>query len=401
MCHHGGEAPLDAHHERSGPSSVPSHPTQDVGSNTGTLTAGAIFMQNAVVGVVPIGLIITSLDVKGAFLNTPHRVLQAVWEHIGILFQEFLQVYLATRLYAVQTDVDTTPWTHARSGVPQGGAEGPFLFLLVILPLAFYIRHTYPDVALYPLRTTPLAFADDMAVVAATACQTLPDSQDNLRANMILNDVPSYPKNNQLLVHNVTSATMVHNAPPPPLRPGDVPMTPTDNATFLGIQQAGTPVGVTVPPNLERGLTRNLAMGRIAALSTQALAYFLHAVLNAAIRFQALPPTHPEHMLQRAVTTVRRAWAIHGHQPTSLRAEVSAASVSYYGDGTHHLVHSAYTAHTAIQLHGLMHNQAPEIREVLTLTLREARHRRNTSPQYILHQQGLPTTVGTRIWNHL
>ena len=82
-------------------------------------------------------------------------------------FQSFLQAYLATRMYAVKNDVGTTPWVHPTSGVPQGGAEGPFVFLLVTLLLAFYIRRTYPDVAPYPLRTTLLAFADDMAPVTA------------------------------------------------------------------------------------------------------------------------------------------------------------------------------------------------------------------------------------------
>ena len=125
----------------------------------------AILMQDAVVDMDPISLIITSLDFQGAFANTPHRLLQAIWEHMGLPFQGFLQVYLATRLYAVQTDIGTTPWTHPTSGVPQGGAEDPFLFLLVTLPLTFYIRRTYPDVAPYPLRTTLLAFADDMGFV--------------------------------------------------------------------------------------------------------------------------------------------------------------------------------------------------------------------------------------------
>ena len=194
---------------------------------------------------------------------------------------------------------------------------------------------------------------------------------------------------------------MLPNAPPPPLHPGDAPMTLTDNATYLGIQQAATPEGVTLPPNLERQLTRTLVIARIAALSTKALAYFLQAVLNAAISFQVQHLTNPKHMLQRAVTPVRRAWAVHGHWTTFLPAEVRAASAPYYGDGTDQPVHSAYTAHTTAHLHCLMHNQEPEVREVCTLTLREAQHHRNTCPQYILHQRGPTTTVGTHIWNHL
>ena len=166
-------------------------------------------------------------------------------------------------------------------------------------------------------------------------------------------------------------------------------------------REAATAGGVTLPPNLMRQLTQTLVIARITALSTQALAYFLQAVLNAAVEFQALHLTHPEHMLQAAATTVRRAWTIHGHRPTSLPATVRAALPPYYGDNTDHLVNNAYTAHTAARLHRLMHNHEPEVRDVFTLTLREAQYHRNTCPQYILHQQGLSTKVGASVWNHL
>ena len=102
----------------------------------------AIFLQDVVVHMDPISLIITSLDVKGAFPTTSHRLLRAFWKHMGLPFQGFLQACLASRMYAVKTDVGTTPWVHPTSGVPQGGAEGQFLFLLVTLPLAFYIWRT-------------------------------------------------------------------------------------------------------------------------------------------------------------------------------------------------------------------------------------------------------------------
>ena len=124
-------------------------------------------------------------------------------------------------------------------------------------------------------------------------------------------------------------------------------------------------------------------------------------MLNAAIGFQALHLTHPKHMLKVAVITVRRVWAIHGHRPTSVPAAVCEACVLYYTDGTDHPDHNAYTARTAAHLHRLMHSQEPEVRELFTLTLREAPYQRNTCSQYILHQRVLSTTVGTQIWNHL
>ena len=48
-------------------------------------------------------------------------------------------------------------------------------------------------------------------------------------------------------MRNLKSVTMVHNAPPPPLRPGDPPLNPVITATYLGIQQAATTNEVTLP----------------------------------------------------------------------------------------------------------------------------------------------------------
>ena len=220
MRHHGSQIHMDAHPQQVAPAVYRAIPPTMWGAIPGRLPLEAIFMQDAVVHMDPISLIITSLDVKGAFPNTLHRLLYAVWEHMGLPFQGFLQAYLATRMYAVKTYVGTTPWVHPASGVPQGGAEGPFLFLLVTLLLTFYIRRTYPDVAPYPLRTTLLPFAEDMAVVTATARQPLSTTPDPTRATEVLHAVTNYLQGNQLLVHNVKSATMVHNALPPPLRPG-------------------------------------------------------------------------------------------------------------------------------------------------------------------------------------
>ena len=58
----------------------------------------ATFMQDAVVYMYPVSLIITSLDDKGAISNTPHSLLQAIWDHNGLPSQGTLQVYLSIRL---------------------------------------------------------------------------------------------------------------------------------------------------------------------------------------------------------------------------------------------------------------------------------------------------------------
>ena len=137
-------------------------------------------------------------------------------------------------------------------------------------------------------------------MVTACAPQPLSTTSEPTRATKVLHAVTTYLEGNQLLVHNVKSATMVHNAPPPLLRPGEPPMNPVSTATSLGVQQAATANGVTLPPNLIRQLTRTLVIAGIVALRTEDLAYLLQALLNAAIGFQALHLTHPQHMLQAA-----------------------------------------------------------------------------------------------------
>ena len=107
-------------------------------------------------------------------------------------------------------------------------------------------------------------------MVTATARQPLPTTPDTTRTTKVLHNVTNYLESNQLLVHNVKSATMVHNAPTPPLRPGDPLMNPVSTATYLGVQQAAMASGVTLPPNLIRQLMRPLVIARIVALGTQA-----------------------------------------------------------------------------------------------------------------------------------
>ena len=95
----------------------------------------------------PLDLIIASLDVKGAFPNTPWLLLEAVWKRLGLPFYNFTSGYIRTRKYTVRTGAGLTPFLEPGSGVPQGGAEGPFLYLLVTLPLALAIEQDYPAYA--------------------------------------------------------------------------------------------------------------------------------------------------------------------------------------------------------------------------------------------------------------
>ena len=56
----------------------------------------------------------------------------------------FMTGYVHPRLYAVIAATGLTPWASTDSGVPEGGAEGPFLYLLVTFLLVFELARQYP-----------------------------------------------------------------------------------------------------------------------------------------------------------------------------------------------------------------------------------------------------------------
>ena len=80
---------------------------------------------------------------------------------MGLPFYNLTSKYIRTNKYTVRTGAGLTPFLEPRSGMPQGGAEGPFLYLLVTLPVALNIERDYPAYAPYPLLSCLLGLADD------------------------------------------------------------------------------------------------------------------------------------------------------------------------------------------------------------------------------------------------
>ena len=112
-------------------------------------------------------LIIASLNVKRPFSNTPWLLLKAVWKRMGLPLSNFTSDYIRTRKYTVRTRAGLTPFLQPGSGVPQGGAERSFLYLLVTFLLALKIEQDYPAYAPYPLLSPLVGFVDNTNLTVA------------------------------------------------------------------------------------------------------------------------------------------------------------------------------------------------------------------------------------------
>ena len=159
------------------------------------------------------------------------------------------------------------------SGVPQEGAEGPFLYLLVTLPLALTIEHEYPAYAPYPLLSPLVGFADDTNfTVAHTLHQPQPPDPRptvNQQANDLLDVTISYLSRNNLIVDPTKLVAMIKgSATPPTLGPQGPPMQVVTTTTLLGVIQASHPEDATLPPKLQSHLAH---LPRYASPTTKAL----------------------------------------------------------------------------------------------------------------------------------
>ena len=167
----------------------------------------------------PVDLIIASLDVKGAFPNTPWLLMEAVRKRLGLPFYKFASGYIRTSKYTLRTGAGLTPFLEPGSGVPQGGAEGPFLYLLVTLSLALTIEQDYPAYGPYPLLFPLVGFADDTYLTVAHTPHEphAPDPGPTVtqQANDLLDVTISYLSCNNLIVHPTKSVAMIKGSATP------------------------------------------------------------------------------------------------------------------------------------------------------------------------------------------
>ena len=168
--------------------------------------------------------------------------------------------------------------------------------------------------------------------------------------------------------------------PTPHIRKGE-PLHLEGTSVQLGVTQATRHHHITLPSKLERHLAWLPQIARGDLLSTQGLAYFMEAVLNAAIGYQALHLPHPQDALRQARQQVTKAWAQHGGWPMSFPKEAMTAHWRYYGDNTGALVDMAYAKHAVHLLYRVTHNHQPEVGEAAAIRIEEAQMARNPCPR--------------------
>ena len=94
------------------------------GSVPGRFTQEASFLYDKYLDDEDLEAFMASVDVKGAFPNTPHRLIEGVWRQLGLPYGDFVGKYLRSRRYTVATGKGCTEWVTPGSGVPRGGVEG-------------------------------------------------------------------------------------------------------------------------------------------------------------------------------------------------------------------------------------------------------------------------------------
>ena len=251
------------------------------GSLPGRSTQEASFVYDMYLDDEDLEAFMASVDVKGAFPNTPHRLIEEVWRQLGLPYGNFVEKYLRSRKCTVATGKGCTEWETPGSGVPQGGVEGPFLYLLAMLPLMSWIAREYPQLASAPHTSPAQAYVDD----------AVPMARDEKAQQVVQDLMQRYGRDNHLVWIAEKSTVLRRGGEEGmALDVGDrvAWLERAEEAVVLGHVQAMEARGVRLPDKLVRGFRAMLVVLRHQPPSVQTTLYYLRAVLNAAVGYQGM-----------------------------------------------------------------------------------------------------------------
>ena len=223
------------------------------GSLSARSTQQATFLYDMYLDDEDLEAFMASVDVKGAFPNTPNRLIEEVWRQLGFPYGDFVEKYLRSRRYTVATGKGCTEWVTPGSGVPQGGVEGPFLYLLAMLPLMSWLAQAYPQLARAPHTLPAQAYVDD----------AVPMARDEKAQQVVQDLMQRYGRDNHLVWSTEKSMVLRRGGEDGmALDVGDgvAWLERAGEAVVLGHVQAMEAGGVRLPDKLLRGFRAMLVV---------------------------------------------------------------------------------------------------------------------------------------------
>ena len=264
------------------------------GSVLGSSTQEASFLYDMYLDDEDLEAFMASVAVKGAFPNTPHRLIEEVWQHLGVPYGDFVGKYLRSRRYTVATGKGCTEWV-----TPGSGVEGPFLYMLAMLPLMSWIAREYPQLARAPHSSPAPAYVDD----------TVPMARDEKVQQVVQDLMQRYGSDKHLVWSAEKSAVLRRGGEGGmALDGGDgvALLERPEEALPLGHVQAMEEGGLRLSEKMLRGFRAMLVVLRHHPPSVQMTLYYLRAVLNAVIGYQGMHLPYWNTVLEEVEGEVRR-----------------------------------------------------------------------------------------------
>ena len=222
-----------------------------------------------------------------------------MWRQLGLPYGDFVGKYLRSRRYTVATEEGCTEWVTPGSGVPQGGVEGPFLYMLTMLPLMSWIAREYLQLARAPHTSPAQAYVDD----------AVPMARDEKAQQVVQDLMQRYGRDNHLVWSTENSAVLrTGGEEGMALDVGDgvAWLERADEAVVLGHVRAMEAGGVRLPDKFLRVFRAVLVVLRHHPPSVQTTLFNVRAVLNAAIGYQGMHLPYWREQLEEVEGKVRR-----------------------------------------------------------------------------------------------